>query len=160
LLPDDSEILAELAAYQALFGGAVDQGTAARRLQLARDAMAFMHAFRPEFAEHPGQIVPKAETPLRILLYADDPDAVLRHLLEAGTRHRIRRSRLLRGAARALEVDVLEVLQGGAQFEFWPLPPAAQGEPLSDTPLGAPLPRLPMAAVDKALSAFRAEAER
>lgn len=138
-LPDDAAIRAALDRYRTLFG--VPSEAPGPRLQLAADAMAFMRGMQPELAEALDGTNVDASAPLRILLYADDPDAALHRLLDAGRRHRIRRSRLLHGAREAVEVDVLEVDVDGTQVEFWPLRPALRHQPLQDAAHGAPLPR-------------------
>ncbi|MCK7594552.1 hypothetical protein [Pseudomarimonas salicorniae] len=143
LLPDDGMVREELSAYRGLFGGEARSDPA--RLQLALDAMEFMRQFQPELAEDPDLPLTQADLALRILLYSEDPDAPVQHLLSAGRRHRIRRARLLKARRDPLDVDVIEVTVEAERVEFWPLPARMRGEPLFDAALGEPLPRTRLA---------------
>lgn len=151
-LPDDASIKAALTAYQSLFGGSREASVCTpQRLALAVDAMDFMRAFSPELAEPDPPLADEA--PLRILVYSEDPDAPLHHVLESGRRHRLRRDRLIEAGAAGVPVDVLELSAEPFMVEFWPLPASLRGRPLADSALGDPLQRRSRVAVQRLLQA-------
>ena len=152
-LPEHAEVLAQLRDYQRLFQRDSQPGALRARREAALQAMQFLSAFDPLLVGAVLDGSADARSPVRLQVFAEDPDAFARFVLEQGWTTQefseslhVRRERPERFAAWRYFAD-------GIAFEMVALPPALQRQaPLG--PDGKPMARAGVAAV-RALLAQR-----
>jgi hypothetical protein len=122
-LPDNLDLQQALQAHQSLFGG--DQHVVRQRVlrALAREAMEFLAAFEPRLTGPVLQGTARANDAITLHLYTDEPEAVMRCLLDNGIQFDMRQRRLRLGADRFQEFPgfTLHLDQTGcepAEFEL------------------------------------------
>ena len=150
-LPGGDEILAALREHRELFGGAGDQGALRRQREAAIEAMHHFADFDPRLV---GPVLAGDagdDTPVRLHLHADDPDAVARRLLERGVpaRQTSRSVRLTR--ERSVDVPAWSFDAGGVAFELLQLPLSALRQPPRDPLDERPLERASIGTVRRLL---------
>jgi len=153
LLPDRDEIEAAWRAHQRLFA-APTQAAPAHRLRLAaREAMRFFAAFDPRLVGAVLDGSADRHSAVRLHLFCDDPEAVLRHLHDHGIgfRQRVQRVRLDR--ERSVLADLLELSAEEVPFELTVLPVSALRQPPLDRDGERPEPRASLAQLDPLLAA-------
>jgi hypothetical protein len=146
-LPSDALVREQVLRYQRLFRGE-DQAQALRaRRQAALEAMAFFHAYHPRLVGAVLDGTADTGSPVRLQLFAEDPDEITRFLLDADmpTRTQVERKlSLAPGHREAFQAWVFTAR--GIDFEITALPLALLRQP----PLGEdgkPMARANMAAV-------------
>lgn len=95
-LPRNREIDEALREYQRLFQGGAQAAEVRRRREAALRALEFFAVFEPRLVGPVLEGTADAHSPVQLQLYADDPDAVARHLEQHGipAESRFRRVRL------------------------------------------------------------------
>lgn len=132
-LPTDAQVREQVIEYQRLFRGD-DQARALRaRREAALEAMDFFAAFQPRLVGSVLDGTADAGAPVRLQLFADDPDAIARFLLDVDmpTRTQVER-RLTVEAGRSQSFSAWLFKARDLDFEVTALPLALLRQP----PLG------------------------
>ncbi len=121
-LPANQEIAAALSAQQRLFGGTEHEDNLRSMRQSALQAMDLLAGFSPRLV---GAVLDGTATPhsdVNIHLFADSPEEVAFHLMEAGIRYRSgdRRMRLSSGHYASYPTFVLELGETTVEFTVFP----------------------------------------
>ena len=150
-LPGGDEILAALREHRELFGGGGGD-VLRRQREAAIEAMHHFADFEPRLVGPVLAGVTGSDSPVRLHLHADDPDAVARRLLERGVpaRQTSRSVRLTR--ERSVDVPAWSFDAGGVGFELLQLPLSALRQPPRDPLEERPLERATIGAVRRLLA--------
>lgn len=132
-LPSDALVREQVLRYQRLFRGE-DQAQALRaRREAALEAMAFFHAYHPRLVGAVLDGTADTGSPVRLQLFAEDPDEITRFLLDADMPTRTQVERKLSPAPGHRETFQAWVFTArGIDFEVTALPLALLRQP----PLG------------------------
>jgi hypothetical protein len=142
LWPSEAEVQQALRDYQRLFGESAELPALAVLEAAADAALTHFAEFEPELCGGLAEAPPRRERVVQLLLYAEDPDAPLHRLLEAGLAHRVRRGSLLADGLGLLQVDHLDLRVGEVAFRLTPLPPRCRAVRLRARADAEPLPRI------------------
>jgi hypothetical protein len=109
-LPSNSEIERALKEWQALYGGDEHRETLHELRRAALSAMRFLEPFRPRLVGPVLEGTADEFSRISLHVFADDPDAVVRFLIERRVpfTQEVRRIRWHDGGARDLEIVVIE----------------------------------------------------
>ena len=120
--PEPSEILAALRDYQRLFRGGEQASHLMARREAAIEAMRFFAAFRPYLTGAVLEGTADAHSAVQLHLHHDDPDALLRFLLEHDIAHRVGERRIHLDPQRLVPVPFVSFVADDIDFELWLLP--------------------------------------
>lgn len=156
LWPSDEEIRSALDDYLNLFSAGRSRANRRRMLQASEQALQFLVAFDPVIALDSIESAADDSAAVELLVFCDEPEAVLRFLDEHHIAYDQRRRWLhATGDHRhpRIAVDALGFRAGDTDFVLLPLPSDAQRWPLATHPDGPPLRRLGLAELRRRLAA-------
>jgi hypothetical protein len=130
--PRHDEVLAQLLDYQRLFLASTQPAALRAKREAALEAMAFLAGFEPRLYGAVLDGSASAEAPVRLQVFAEDPDAFARFLHEQGWPATPFDLRLSLRRDRAQDFLAWRFLAGGVPFEIVALPP----DLLRQAPLG------------------------
>lgn len=128
-LPDAREIEQALRQHQSLFAGGAQPAALQQRREAAVEAMRFLQPFHPRLVGPVLQGTADRHSAVQLHLFADDPDAVLRFLIEQRIPHRTGARRLRFGPARREQVPTVSFCADDIEFELTVLPNDALRQP-------------------------------
>ena len=141
LWPDAEQIRSALRDYQSLFGGNRQALHVQRRRQAAKAAMQFLAPFRPYLTGSVLDGTADAHSPVRLQLYCDMPDEVLRHLHEHGIAHRWGETHVQLAAHHRSAVPKLSFVADDVAFELVLLPESSERQAPREADGHTPMPR-------------------
>lgn len=138
-LPSNSDIEQALKQWQQLYGGTKHENHVHALRSAALDAMRFLEPFRPRLVGPVLEGTADQYSRISLHLFADDPDAVVRYLMEHGIpfSQERRKVRWHDGSHRHIDVLVVETGSGIVELGLMigrdalqPLPSPVDGRPL------------------------------
>ncbi|MEO8160334.1 MAG: hypothetical protein ABI588_02865 [Arenimonas sp.] len=129
-LPLQAEVLEQLRDYQRLFQADSQPAALRRRREAALQAMAFLQAFEPRLVGAVLDGSADEHSPVRLQVFAEDPEAFARFLAELGWPHSTSTMRVQsRRDQPAQTFTAWHFLAGGLPFEVVALPTALLRQP-------------------------------
>jgi len=148
-LPSNSDIEQALKDWQQLYGGCDHQEHLLSLRRAALEAMRFLEPFRPRLVGPVLEGTADQYSRISLHLFADDPDAVVRFLMESGIpfSQERRKVRWHDGGHRHIDVLVVETASGIVELGLMIGPDARQ--PLPSPIDGRPLQRMARAELEE-----------
>ncbi|HET9049663.1 MAG TPA: hypothetical protein VFN29_11970 [Chiayiivirga sp.] len=141
LWPDAEQIRAALRDYQSLFGGHLQASHVRHRREAAKAAMQFLAPFRPYLTGPVLDGTADAHSPVRLQLYCDMPDEVLRYLHEHGIPHCWGETHVQLAANLRSAVPKLSFVADDVAFELAVLPESSERQAPREADGHTPMPR-------------------
>lgn len=154
-LPSNSDIEQALKEWQQLYGGGDHEENLLALRRAALDAMRFLDRFQPRLVGPVLEGTADQYSRIRLHLFADDPDAVVRFLMESGIPYsqERRKVRWHDGGHRHIDVLVVETASGIVELGLMIGPDARQ--PLPSPIDGRPLRRIGRAELEELIRTSR-----
>jgi hypothetical protein len=155
-LPDNREIQAAIIEHQRLFDAAATAARTRRLRETALRAMRFFAEFEPRLVGPVLHGTPFEHTPVTLHLFADEPERVIRRLLDARVPYHLAEQSRRVGKRELETYPMLETAMGDCDFELVVMPHLRLNHPPLSPLDGAPYRRLDAAALGTLLDSLEA----